>query len=49
MDEQSIFALALDKAPSGERRAFLDEACASDPDLRRDVEGILAAYEEDES
>jgi non-specific serine/threonine protein kinase/serine/threonine-protein kinase len=28
--------------PSGERRAFLDAACPGDPDLRAEVEGLLA-------
>ncbi len=30
---------------AGQRRDFLDEACASDPDLRHEVETFLAAYE----
>ncbi len=29
--------------PPGERPAFLDRACAGDPELRRDVEALLAA------
>jgi hypothetical protein len=37
----------LDCEPEG-RGEFLDKECAGDPDLRRDVEGILAAYEEEE-
>ncbi len=28
--------------PTGERRAFLDAACPGDPDLRAEVEGLLA-------
>jgi len=45
VDEQSIFALALDKARSGERAAFLDEACAGDAKLRAQVEALLHAHE----
>src|SRR5207249_3596589 len=45
VDEQSIFALALDKAPTGERRAFLDEACAGDAKLRAEVDALLHAHE----
>ena len=36
---------ALDRAPD-ERIAFLDEACADDPALRREVESLLSAYEQ---
>jgi len=36
-----IFDAALDRAPR-DRRAFLDEACAGDPDLRKEVEDLLA-------
>ena len=36
-------ALALEDQ---ERREFLDEACANDPELRREVESLLAAHEE---
>jgi hypothetical protein len=43
MSDESIFAAALSKAPGGERRAFLDEACGSDHDLRRRIERLLAA------
>jgi serine/threonine protein kinase len=38
---------ALERSPS-ERSAFLDEACAGDGDLRREVESLLAAYEKAE-
>jgi tetratricopeptide (TPR) repeat protein len=31
--------------PAGERRAFLDEACAADPELRAHLETLLAADE----
>lgn len=39
-----VFAAALDHPPA-ERAAFLDAACAGDPALRREVEGLLAADE----
>jgi len=39
-----IFAQALER-PVGERRAFLDEACAGDAELRREVERLLTAAE----
>ncbi|HEY4588100.1 MAG TPA: serine/threonine-protein kinase, partial [Thermoanaerobaculia bacterium] len=34
--------------PSGERRAFLDEACAGDPEIRAHLEALLKADEEAE-
>jgi len=37
-----IFEAVLDRPP-GERTAFLDAACAADPELRREVERLLAA------
>ena len=41
---QEVVGAALDRDP--ERRvAFLDEACAADPALRREVESLLAAYD----
>jgi hypothetical protein len=43
MSDESIFAAAMAKAPGTERRAFLDEACAGDHDLRRRVERLLEA------
>ncbi|HEX4962130.1 MAG TPA: serine/threonine-protein kinase [Thermoanaerobaculia bacterium] len=39
-----IFAEALE-LPAAERAALLDAACAHDPELRREVEGLLAADE----
>jgi WD40 repeat protein len=45
MDEESLFADALDKPTAAERRAFLDEACAGDLRLRQRVEQLLAADE----
>jgi eukaryotic-like serine/threonine-protein kinase len=43
MDDESIFAAALGKAPGLERRAFLDGACGSDDALRRRIERLLEA------
>src|SRR5262245_42290379 len=38
-----IFFAALEKGSPEERKAYLDEACANDPDLRQRVEKMLAA------
>src|SRR5262249_55612357 len=35
---------AREKADPAERAAYLDEACAGDPDLRRRVEALLKAH-----
>jgi serine/threonine protein kinase/WD40 repeat protein len=40
---EAVFFAALDKKDSGERAAYLDQACVGDPDLRRCVEKLLAA------
>ena len=40
---EAIFFAALEKDES-QRAAYLDEACAGDPDLRRRVERLLAAH-----
>ncbi len=45
---EKLFYSALEREP-GERAAFLDEACADDEGLRRDVEALLAAGEQPES
>jgi hypothetical protein len=42
--EVHIFTEAL-KHPVAERGAFLDRACAGEPELRRKVEVLLCAYE----
>ncbi len=44
MDE--LFQAALEREPA-ERAAFLAEACAADDELRREVESLLASYDED--
>ena len=40
---EAIFFAALEEGSPKERTAYLDEACAGDPDLRRLVEKMLAA------
>src|SRR5262245_8548958 len=37
---ERLYHAALERGPD-EREAFLDEACAGDEDLRREVEGLL--------
>jgi hypothetical protein len=44
MDDESIFAAALGKAPGAERRAFLDGACGGDHYLRQRIERLLEAH-----
>ncbi|MCI0420249.1 MAG: hypothetical protein L0387_32115 [Acidobacteria bacterium] len=44
---EELFHLGLERE-AGQRAAFLDEACAGDPDLRGKVESLLA-YDEQES
>ena len=39
---RALFAQAAD-LPPGERGAFLDDACRGEPDLRAEVEGLLAS------
>lgn len=44
MSEEALFHQALAK-PACERAAFLNEACAGQPELRAAVEALLAAHE----
>ncbi len=44
--ERSLFEAALQLKGDAERKAFLDVACASDPDLRRRIDELLAAASE---
>src|SRR5712692_6991215 len=44
MNEESLFQEALSQSPA-ERAAFLEEACAGQPQLRAAVEALLAAHE----
>jgi tetratricopeptide (TPR) repeat protein/tRNA A-37 threonylcarbamoyl transferase component Bud32 len=43
MNEEALFAAALEKTTPAERRAFLDEACGPDANLRRRLDRLLAA------
>jgi serine/threonine protein kinase len=43
MDEESIFLEALQRTTPGERAAYLDQACAGNDELRRNVEMLLRA------
>jgi hypothetical protein len=43
---KELFASALECAPT-ERSGFLDEACARDDALRREIERLLVSYEEE--
>ena len=47
MNESQIFANALGLADPAARRAYLDAACAADPDLRTAVEALLRARDSD--
>src|SRR5262249_40265359 len=42
---EELFRAALQRQ-AGQRAAFLDEACAQDPALRREVETLIAAHEQ---
>ena len=44
---ERIYQAALDHDPSA-RSAFLDEACAGDAELRREVESLLDAHKPDD-
>ncbi len=41
MNEREIFLAALKTTGATERVAFLDEACAAEPELRRQIEYLL--------
>jgi hypothetical protein len=45
MSERSIFLNALDMEPPAARAAYLDEACAGRPELRRRIERLLRAHQ----
>jgi WD40 repeat protein/predicted Ser/Thr protein kinase len=44
MGERAIFVEAMEKDDPAERAAFLEEACAGDPDLRRRIEALLRSH-----
>src|SRR5947209_6591361 len=45
MSERDVFIGALQKEDPAQRRAYLDDACAGHPDLRRQVEHLLRLHE----
>src|SRR5438477_12188852 len=45
MTERDIFIAALQKEDPIERRAYLEEACAQQPELRQQVENLLRLHE----
>src|SRR5215471_1152418 len=45
MTERDIFIAALQREDPAQRRAYLDEACAGRPDLRRQVEHLLRLHQ----
>src|SRR5947207_13065978 len=45
MTERDIFVAALQQGNPTQRRAYLDEACARQPELRHQVEHLLRLYE----
>ena len=44
MSDESVFAEAVAIPDPADRAAYLDRACADNPALRREVEGLLAAH-----
>jgi eukaryotic-like serine/threonine-protein kinase len=45
MNEREIFLAALGKTDAAQRAAFLDEVRAADPDLRRQIDVLLAEHD----
>src|SRR4051794_39612448 len=45
MTERDIFIAALQQEDPAQRRAYLDGACAGQPELRRQVEHLLRLHE----
>jgi len=45
ISEQSLFLAAVEKPPGAERAAYLDAASMGQPELRTQVEALLAAHE----
>ena len=44
-DLKAIFSEALERSPGHDRIAYLDQACGNDPEVRSQVERLLAAHE----
>ncbi len=49
LDEQAIFEAARNAQSAELRKAYLDQHCGKDAELRRRVEALLRAYDESES
>jgi serine/threonine-protein kinase len=49
MNEETLFHEALARTNLHERAAFLEQACAGQPELRAAVEALLAAHEVSDS
>src|SRR5580765_2666104 len=45
MSERDIFIAALQKEDPAQRQAYLDEACAGQPELRQQVEQLLRLHQ----
>jgi WD40 repeat protein/serine/threonine protein kinase len=45
MTERDIFIAALQEEDPARRQAYLDQACAEQPDMRQQVEGLLRLHE----
>ena len=45
VNEESLFAAALECKPGPDRLAYLAEACGGDSDLRQRLDRLLAAHE----
>src|SRR5947209_15659368 len=45
MTERDVFISALQQQDAAQRRAYLDAACARQPDLRQQVEHLLRLHE----
>ena len=45
MTERDVFIAALQQEDPAQRRAYLDGACAHQPELRRQVEHLLRLHE----
>ena len=44
MTEREVFIAALQKEDPAQRQAYLDEACAQQPELRQQVEQLLRLF-----
>jgi hypothetical protein len=49
MNELELFTEALARTDPAERAAFLDQACAGNPDLRRQLDQLLAGHAQPDS